>query len=105
MLRKPQPSRSVMPTILRRAYGFPNQKLANKLEDYLKDRFAISPSPGLENAVQYANGVLDRQISKAAGLLSYNALLLGSFNLITRGGNVLTGPANFGLHRRVRYSR
>jgi hypothetical protein len=49
-----------------------------------------------EEGVQCVYRILDRQISKASGLLSYNALLLGSFNLITRGGAKLTRPANIG---------
>lgn len=37
-----------------------------------------------EKAPEYVYRALDRQINKARGLLTYNALLFASFNLVTR---------------------
>jgi len=79
----------------RRARGFPNQAIVDQIRAYLLERFSAPPHDA-EEAVRYANMVLDRQISKASGLLSYNALLLGSFSLITHGGSNLTIQASFG---------
>jgi len=45
----------------------------------LQARFKADP----EEAVKYLIGTLDRQINKAGGLLSFNALLFAAFTLVT----------------------
>jgi|SRR5215472_3021711 len=49
-----------------------------------------------EEAVKYLVSMLDRQINKAGGLLSFNALLFAAFNLVTERTSHPSIPVELG---------
>ena len=58
----------------------------------LLTRFKNDP----EEAVKYLIATLDRQINKAGGLLSFNALLFAAFNLVTERTSHPSIPVEIG---------
>lgn len=59
-----------------------NQSDRDDFEASIIERHSWDQNGGIDRAVDYVYKIADRQINKARGLLSYNALLFGAFRIV-----------------------